>query len=284
VKRLRSRVTEDEAVQNTWSFLSRAGCVVNDLTRADYGYDMHVLLPSKVPGEQEASWEVGPQVVHIQVKGSSKGESAAVSARHLQMYLDATVPTYIAYWRGPLKRRGACQWIAAAEVLCAQGIPKSAKPARQIWDEDWFIADATYRAGVVSPTARRSWETRMAALASSTDGAGWTKGLAEIALLDQAQSGHYQSTDDWPAVRDVALELRSAAEEKGLLTDEALTALETAEQQDWINAIEASAYFHSDTELTDTAAADALAQKALAVSAGRLTDLLAITLQPHVAN
>ena len=58
--RKRSKSTADRAVRAVEDRLDEAGCAVNELVQNDYGFDLHVQLPDRLPEEADQAWPMSP--------------------------------------------------------------------------------------------------------------------------------------------------------------------------------------------------------------------------------
>lgn len=91
--RTRSHVNGAKAEAGALQALLSSGASINDLTKSDYGWDLHLQLPyhhADVIAAQE--WSLGGCIVHVQVKSTS---SSPVRLDTQLMWNRALVPTFL---------------------------------------------------------------------------------------------------------------------------------------------------------------------------------------------
>lgn len=157
--RRRTKLIADRAVRATEELLDEAGCAVNQLEENDYGFDLHVLLPTRVPEGYEDGWPMSPLSVLIQVKGGTYVDSGVRLRRDRWEYLLGSMnPVYLA--AVPKK---TSPWIASVEELLPRGIEQvktgsfSAEPKRKSWAPEPFLVDALAGAMLGNTRLRRWW-------------------------------------------------------------------------------------------------------------------------------
>jgi hypothetical protein len=142
-----------------------AGCAANELHGSDYGFDIHVLLPEKFPGDA-AKWPMTSQSVLVQVKGGrSFDRGVALSREMWRFYLRSTTPVYLAVV--PTKGR---PWIELVDRLASSldtplGDPGSTESkakqrfepdeADRRWNPQLFVEDAILHAALGVRSRRR---------------------------------------------------------------------------------------------------------------------------------
>jgi hypothetical protein len=157
--RKRTKQTADRAVAAAEELLDDAGCAVNELTKNDYGFDLHVQLPDHVPDESEEGWPMSSLSALIQVKGGTYIESGVRLRRDRWEYLSGSMtPVYVA-----AVPEESEPWVASIEELLplglgsVQGDSFSAQPRQRSWAPKPFVSDALAGALLGSPRLRRWW-------------------------------------------------------------------------------------------------------------------------------
>ena len=157
--RRRTKLLADRAVAATEEPLDEAGCAVNQLVENDYGFDLHVLLPTQVPEGYEDGWPMSPLSVLVQVKGGTYVESGVRLRRDRWEYLlGSMTPVYLA----AVPATGQ-PWIAPVEELLPLGINSvrtasfAAAPRWKSWAPRPFVADALAGAMLGSSRLRAWW-------------------------------------------------------------------------------------------------------------------------------
>jgi hypothetical protein len=142
--RRRAHQTGDRAVIATEDFLNSAGCAVNQLVQNDYGFDLHVQLPSVVPADEADGWAMTSLSVLVQVKGGTYTEPGVrLRSDRWEQLLGSMTPVYVA----AVPTSGE-PWIALVEELLPFGIDglrtKShlAVPERKRWEAASFVPEA----------------------------------------------------------------------------------------------------------------------------------------------
>jgi hypothetical protein len=178
-----------------------AGCATNELTASDYGFDIHVLLPTRYP-VAETKWPMSSESVLVQVKGGKSFDSGVKLSRETwRFYLRSPVPVYLA-----VVPASGDPWIELVDRLVNDleatdtfETPQQAKSSlrRQPsddrrWDPQLFVEDAILQAKLGSRARRRQ----------VLDWARWREGadpeldfLLTLAELAVAETGDYTQID-----------------------------------------------------------------------------------------
>jgi len=182
--------------------LLEAGCAVNELTASDYGFDIHVLLPARFPGEA-TRWPMSADSVLVQVKGGRTFSSGVSLTREMwRFYLRSPVPVYLAV----VPSKGA-PWIELVDRLAqdlearesSEGADEAKTKIRRQPNEDprWspqlFVEDAILHARLGSRRRR----------AQVLEWARWRGGsdpeldfLLTLGELAAAETGDYTQIDE----------------------------------------------------------------------------------------
>src|SRR4051794_17673553 len=132
--RKRSKLTADRAVGAVEDFLNEAGCAVNELVQNDYGFDLNVQLPERMPEDTDDEWPMSPYTVLVQVKGGAYVSSGVrLSVERWTYLLSSMAPVYLA-----AVPESAPNWIASVEELLPTGVT--------------YITTATYVAAPSAPS------------------------------------------------------------------------------------------------------------------------------------
>jgi hypothetical protein len=139
----------------TQELLDEAGCAVNELTKNDYGYDLHVHLPEWLPDPSADAWPMSPHAALVQVKGGSYVDSGVRLSVDRWDYLRAAMtPVYLA-----AVPQNSNSWIASVEELLPAGGSEirtgsyEARPAHPSWDPAAFVSEAVLGAQLGSAHA-----------------------------------------------------------------------------------------------------------------------------------
>jgi hypothetical protein len=166
--RTRASVTGEKAVIAVLGLLVDAGCAVNELTRNDYGFDLHVLLPKRYPDRTSESWQLSGQQALVQVKGSERNlRRVPLRRQQVRFFASASVPTYVALstpkgeWIELIERLEPVRAVLGADPTEADEDRKAklmidAPGDRALWDPETFANDASLMASL--GTARRRME------------------------------------------------------------------------------------------------------------------------------
>jgi hypothetical protein len=180
--RRRTQQTGDRAVTATEGLLNEAGCAVNELVQNDYGFDLHVQLPTHVPEESDEGWQMTPLSVLVQVKGGTYVESGVRLRRdRWGDLLGSMTPVYVAAVPAEAK-----PWIAAVEELLPLGLEEirggsyRASPERESWAPAPFVSEALAGTLLGSPRQRRWWRRLQPDLDS---GSAYDRGHALLRYL-----------------------------------------------------------------------------------------------------
>jgi hypothetical protein len=178
-----------------------AGCAVNELVADDYGFDVHVLLPERYPGDAP-KWPMSSQSALLQIKGG-KSFDKGVRLTHAmwRFYLRSPTPTYLAVipssaapWIELVDRLAGALDVPAA--LLPEGDDERAsrlqpEPGTEMWNAQLFIEDARLYAAADGRRARRD----LLAWAGGSRGTGDVdvEFLVTLAELAFSRTGSYEA-------------------------------------------------------------------------------------------